>query len=109
MPVAEAFSGITPSEGDVIKTQGEFAMYNENIGWSGSLTKMKPGKGYMYYNNSNSTKTLTYPTPSSGQSRNVETKDEMTHWIADATKYPSNMNMVAVLKLTAMNLELIMK
>ena len=97
MPVAEALSGITPSDGDVIKTQGEFAMYNEGIGWSGNLTKMKPGKGYMYYNNSNSTKTLTYPTPSSGQSRNVETEDEITHWTADDTKYPSNMNMVAVL------------
>ena len=97
MPVAEAFSGITPSEGDVVKTQGEFAMYNEGIGWSGNLTKMKPGKGYMYYNNSNSTKTLTYPTPSSGQSRSVETEDEITHWTADDTKYPSNMNMVAVL------------
>ena len=97
MPVAEAFSGISPSDGDVIKTQGEFAMYNEGIGWSGNLTKMKPGKGYMYYNNSNSTKTLTYPTPSSGQSRNVETEDEITHWTADDTKYPSNMNMVAVL------------
>ena len=97
MPVAEAFSGISPSEGDVVKTQGEFAMYNEGIGWSGNLTKMKPGKGYMYYNNSNSTKTLTYPTPSSGQSRSVETEDEITHWIADNTKYPGNMNMVAVL------------
>ena len=105
MPVAEAFSGISPSDGDVIKTQGEFAMYNEGIGWSGNLTKMKPGKGYMYYNNSNSTKTLTYPTPSSGQSRSVETEDEITHWTADDTKYPSNMNMVAVLNVDGNELE----
>ena len=105
MSVAEALSGITPSDGDVVKTQGEFAMYNEGIGWSGNLTKMKPGKGYMYYNNSNSNKTLTYPTPSSGQSRSVETEDEITHWTADDTKYPSNMNMVAVLNVDGNELE----
>ncbi len=97
MPLAEALSGITPSNNDIIKTQGEFATYTEGIGWSGTLEKMKPGKGYMYFNNSNSNKYLVYPKPSSKESRADNTLNEELHWTADHTMYPNNMNMIAVL------------
>ena len=97
MPVAEALSGITPCVNDIIKTQGEFATYTEGLGWYGTLETMKPGKGYMYLNNSNTVKTLVYPEPSSRGLRTDNTKVEELHWNMDVTQYPNNMNMIAVL------------
>ena len=105
MPLAEALSGITPSNNDIIKTQGEFATYTEGIGWSGTLEKMKPSKGYMYFNNSNSNKYLVYPKPSSKESRADNTLNEELHWTADHTMYPNNMNMIAVLNVDGSELK----
>jgi len=35
------------SEGDIIKSQNEFATYSKAYGWTGNLKYMKPGHGYM--------------------------------------------------------------
>ncbi len=35
------------SEGDVIKSQNEFATFSKTYGWTGNLKYMKPGQGYM--------------------------------------------------------------
>lgn len=63
MPIGEkslsdAFSNITPSENDVIKTLDDFAIYSGG-NWHGSLMTMRPGEGYMYY--SANEKSLVYP------------------------------------------------
>ncbi|MFO8000432.1 MAG: LamG-like jellyroll fold domain-containing protein [Marinilabilia sp.] len=47
MPLKNALSALTPSEDDIIKSQHEFAVYNELLGWVGSLTYMEPGAAYM--------------------------------------------------------------
>ena len=60
MSVTEAFSNITPSVGDQVKSQSGFATYN-GTKWSGSLKNMEPGKGYMYKSNSSQTVILVYP------------------------------------------------
>lgn len=43
--------GFTPTDGDLIKSQTEFAKYYEGFGWDGSLNVMKSGGAYMYYSN----------------------------------------------------------
>lgn len=50
LSVARALERLTPTEGDVIKSQTEFALYH-NGNWMGSLAAMRPGYGYMYYAN----------------------------------------------------------
>lgn len=43
--------GFTPTDGDLIKSQTEFAKYYEGFGWDGSMNVMKSGGAYMYYSN----------------------------------------------------------
>lgn len=52
-----------PENGDKIISQGGgFAIYTvteEGSGWSGTLSELQPGKGYIYISNSGTTKTVT--------------------------------------------------
>ena len=60
MSVAEALSGITPAEGDMLKSQSDgFAQY-QNGAWTGSLTMLIPGKGYKYESVDGTTKTFVF-------------------------------------------------
>ena len=47
MTIEEALSGFTPAEGDILKSQTSMAQY-QNGSWSGNLTTLIPGEGYMY-------------------------------------------------------------
>ncbi|MEL7146258.1 MAG: T9SS type A sorting domain-containing protein, partial [Bacteroidota bacterium] len=49
MTVEEALAGLNPQEGDLVKTETEFAVYSGALGWVGSLDRMQPGQGYMLY------------------------------------------------------------
>ena len=60
MSLNEAFSGFTPTEGDVIKTWNGLSMYRNN-GWRGTFNNLEPGKGYLYNSKASSTKTFTFP------------------------------------------------
>ena len=51
MDVAAALGDFTPVEGDIIKSQTSFTMYQDGE-WSGNLTQFIPGVGYMYLSNS---------------------------------------------------------
>ena len=55
---------ITPTDGDTIEAKnGEEAVYTvtNNVGsWSGTLTKLYPGHGYVYHSNATESKTLNY-------------------------------------------------
>lgn len=52
-----------PENGDkIISQDGGFAIYTvteEGSGWSGTLSELQPGKGYIYISNSGTTKTVT--------------------------------------------------
>ena len=45
--VGEALSSFAATEGDVIKSQNKFAIYDALNGWSGTLQYLEAGKGYM--------------------------------------------------------------
>jgi hypothetical protein len=57
--VTEALGNYNAMTGDLIKSQYEFAYYDNSIGWTGSLTYMKPTLGYML--KSTGTSTFSYP------------------------------------------------
>ncbi len=97
--VRDAFANYQPASGDVVKSQFEFSMYDENLGWIGSLDYMIPGKGYMYYT-SNPDAYLTFP--ASGI-KNTLAEDieyqtaQIEAWKLNERQYAFNMSMVAKL------------
>ncbi|NJK83048.1 MAG: hypothetical protein HC912_03750, partial [Saprospiraceae bacterium] len=62
MEINTALATLSPSNGDVIKGQRTFAVYESGLGWGGSLTYLEPTQGYML--RMANTGTLIYPTVS---------------------------------------------
>lgn len=65
---AEAFGGLNPQEGDLVKSQRDFSMYTEGD-WVGSLEAVVPGTGYLYCSEDAKNKSFTYPAKGSSQGR----------------------------------------
>lgn len=61
MPVADALAGYQAANGDQIKSQTGFAMYDSRLGWVGNLSFLEPGKGYMLYRTAGPDTAFTYP------------------------------------------------
>ncbi len=59
LTISEALGNYNAVTGDLIKSQYQFAYYDNLTGWSGSLTHMKPTMGYML--KSSGTSTFNYP------------------------------------------------
>ena len=78
-PLSTALGNYNATTGDLIKSQYEFAYYDNLNGWTGSLTNMKPTVGYML--KSSGTSSFSYPLslfsgryaqPTSGSNANVQ-------------------------------------
>ena len=61
MTVTEAFAGLNPENGDVVKSQTGSSVYNNGI-WIGTMETLEPGQGYLYYSKATSVKTFSFPT-----------------------------------------------
>lgn len=90
----EAFAFYIPTDGDVIKDQFNFAIYDATSGWSGTLNYLQSGKGYML--NASETQTFNYPdanvlfkTAAGKIARKTQTDTN------NFAQYSSNMNIVA--------------
>ena len=92
----EAFAGLNPQDGDVVKGRSSFAMYMD-YEWVGSLTALTPGEGYVYMSNDEETKTMFYPSATSPTWKAPVVNDTRTpkYTPCDEHKYQSNMTMVA--------------
>ena len=77
--------------GDIIKSQDEFAVYDSDTGWQGNLHYMKPGQGYMLKHNAdkaNEVVTFVYPY------RTTADIAEMAGAPAYRNTQPTTMNMI---------------
>jgi hypothetical protein len=93
LSVTEAFSSLNASNGDLVKSQSQFALYDNNIGWVGSLTTMTPSKGYMYRSSANAV--FAYPRSAMfGKTGVVENAYKSNFFNVDVTKYEKNMNAI---------------
>ena len=89
--VPEALSFYNPIDGDVIKDQFNFAIYDTNSGWSGTLNYMQSNRGYMI--KSGAKQILNYPnSENASKSPGQEHSDET---IALFSKYNGSMSIVA--------------
>jgi hypothetical protein len=96
LPVTTALADYAASEGDVVKSREEFAIYTEeSVGggyWSGSLQYMKPGEGYMLYRKGEGKVKFFYPYYEPGSNFFEHTVARSRGWQSD---YGRNMTMVA--------------
>ena len=99
LDLSAAFVNFTPEEGDVIKDYNDFATYEDGQ-WIGTLTSMRPGRGYMYY----SGKEMAFCYPSNEVSATQKSKKNVNEgdksfsnvpWNLVQHKYPNNMTMIA--------------
>jgi hypothetical protein len=91
MTVKEAFGYHLPVADDQVKSQYGFSIYDDLMGWIGSLEYLKPGRGYMYY--SHQAGSFYYPEKSSLKSSfNLENETLIP---AFAYQWPDNMTIVA--------------
>lgn len=92
-----ALSLLRANANDEIKGQNGFAKFN-GIKWIGTLGRMAPGEGYMYY--ANTKQSFKYPMiyNVTKSTASLRTEKQSSHvWTYDVHKYPSNMSIVATL------------
>ena len=103
MTLQEALVNMTPTEGDLIKTERQFAMYADALGWVGSLEKLEPGQGYMIYMSNAST--LEYPETASLAAARESSEEEVPTLDVVFNHAGNNMSVVAeITNLDALNI-----
>jgi hypothetical protein len=101
MTPAEALLKLDAEDGDFLIGQDGMATYSEGQ-WTGTLTEMVPGLGYMY--RSGSDKNLFYNATAQASSRRVQSSQSTVHssempegWTVNKRKYPNVMGVIAQL------------
>lgn len=93
LSVNEAFSSLNATNNDLVKSQSQFALYDNVIGWVGSLTTLTPNKGYMFRSGSNTT--FAYPKSAMfGKKATADNVYVSNYFKLDATKFEKNMNAI---------------
>ena len=106
MTITEALSGITPQNGDMLKSQNDgFASYLDGFGWYGSLSILNPGMGLMYKSNNANAVTLVYPNIGTRTDLKANQTAESNYWQPNLNAYPDNMSVMAVVELDGNELQ----
>ena len=96
MSILDAFAGLNPQNGDMVKSKNSFAIYND-YEWIGTLSTLVSGEGYMYYSTATSTKTFNYPSQTMTHQlppRKAKAQSSYFNPVGN-NKYPSNMTLLA--------------
>ena len=101
LSIETAFTGFTPTDNDVLKSQTSFAIYYENSGWFPNSFVLNPGDGFMYYSASSSPKTLTFSSVRDAENHLV---DNQTYWKSNVYRYADNASIIATANLDGMEL-----
>ncbi|MFT5622035.1 MAG: hypothetical protein ACI9QR_002377, partial [Flavobacteriaceae bacterium] len=95
--LTQALGNHNPTDGDLIKSKSQFALYNSQIGWIGDLHVMTPGAGYMY----KSADSVDFVYPFAGMFKSGTNLEEEVYtnstWEVDHSKYASNMTAITQL------------
>ena len=104
----EAFAGLQPEVGDMVKSRKAYAIYGSRGTWEGLLESIVPGEGYVYHSKAAASKTFHYPkvnttTFSKGNAGVSFAKGSASpsapHYTsADDSRFPDNMIMIAVVE-----------
>ena len=94
LTVNEAMAGYQAVEGDIIKSQSQFAMYTDGD-WVGSLKYMEVNKGYMLLRNAAGTVNFAYPTMGGSFSRTLSMPMAPEAEADVCKKFANNLTIVA--------------
>lgn len=94
----EAFAGMQPEDGDVVKAQSCFAVY-DGYEWAGTLSLLEPSQGYMLYSVATADRTFAYPLAGqidkTAKARARRLPPAGYFEPVDYHKYPDNMSLIA--------------
>ncbi|BAO74694.1 LamG-like jellyroll fold domain-containing protein [Winogradskyella sp. PG-2] len=93
--VNAALASFNAQEGNVIKSQNLFAIYDDINGWSGTLNYLVEGQGYMLKSSDN--QTLVYPNYFGRSSNDFNNSGAQRTIEPEFTQYPENMNAVVLM------------
>ncbi|MGB1444839.1 MAG: LamG-like jellyroll fold domain-containing protein [Flavobacteriaceae bacterium] len=94
VPIDEALANYNPQNGDLIKSQTQFAIYDGSNGWRGSLTYLYEGQGYML--KASSAQTFTYADYLNSTEKSRQNDKDSAPVVKQAfAAYSSNMNLIA--------------
>ena len=82
------------SVGDIVKSQTQFAVFNADGHWMGSLSALVPGEGYLLYRNGESTVPFTFHN-NSGSKGSKGMSDGKPMLKKDAVRPATNMTIIA--------------
>ena len=104
MNINVALGNLEATTGDLIKGRSQFSVYDEQLGWIGSLNTLKPGQSYMYSSEANAT--FTFPYAGAFKQEQYTFKEvHDSRWSVDYTSAPNNMSVVAELEACLENLD----
>ncbi len=93
LSVVEAFSSLNATSGDWVSSQTQFAVYDANIGWVGSLITMLPNKGYVY--KSAAVKQFAYPRSAMfSKTEAIDNRYQSKYFTYNAEKFEKVMSVV---------------
>ena len=96
MDVNDALRLYVALEGEVIKSQFTFAMFDDRVGWLGNLDIMQPNLGYKFLVQNNGV--LTYPNSTIFKGAKIpHYSSPPLGWESDLSQYQGNMSVVAQL------------
>ncbi len=98
MNINIALGNLEATTGDLIKGRAQFSVYDEQMGWIGSLNTMYPGQCYMY--KSDNATSFTFPYAGAFKQQQFYPYQELSdeRWPVDYTSYLSNMSAVIELE-----------
>lgn len=99
LPINQALGGLNPVHEDLIKGKNFFAVYDQSIGWIGSLAAMKPGEGYMY--KSSGINSFYYPIAGYYKGGVDDEALKNTYFDVKTDEFESNMNLMVKLNCEA--------
>lgn len=103
LPINQALGGLNPVNEDIIKTKNTFAIYDNNVGWIGSMASLKPGEGYLYRSGANNS--FYYPIAGYYKAGEDDTKWLNTYFDVQSNSFESNMNIIASLECVSSDLD----
>ncbi len=109
LTVNEALASLDPLNGDLIKSQTQFAQFLAGFGWIGNLEYMSPPNGYLL--KMAAPGTLTYPNAPvggkpgvvGGEANNGKVDSRNSIFQVDATKFEHSQTLIAMLENSSAN------
>lgn len=101
LALSTALGNFDAKHGDLIKSQSQFAMYVNQVGWVGTLSTLIPNKSYMLHSVDSLSRSIVYPRSAMFGKRELELANDELYlsFNLNPSKYNYNSSIVASVKL----------